>query len=291
MCCGLRITCQDGNVLFGRTLEFGLDLEYNLYANDKIKGVRASVKGQDDSYFTDGINRDGLVVMAFYFPEFIQYANQPLSGHVNIQSLQMVEYLLSNASTIDDVYRLCKNLIILNHVYKPVGIVFPLHWICCDKKGRCIVIECSNEHEKGKPTIYENRYGIMTNSPTFPEHLKIISSKEVNSLVPYNNGNGYIQGQEDDYSNGTGLIGLPGDYTSISRFVKLYVLQKYHRSPMNQREGINTLFHILNNFDIVKGLEITKDGKDVFTQYTIVYDLSSCNAFYKTYDILNIAKF
>ena len=83
---------------------------YNIYNDNRIKGIRASVAGQDDSYFTDGVNKHGIVAMAFYFPEFIQYSDSPLPGHVNIQSLQMVEYILSNASSIDDIVLLSHGL-------------------------------------------------------------------------------------------------------------------------------------------------------------------------------------
>jgi penicillin V acylase-like amidase (Ntn superfamily) len=288
MCCGIRIFCNDGKVVIGRTLEFGLELDYSIYTDDKIKGIKGSVKNEKDSYFTDGINKHGLTVMAFYFPSFIQYADKPLKNHINIQSLQMVEYLLTNATSIDDIYFLCEHIIILNHIYKPVGFVFPLHWLCCDKDGRCIVIECIS----GIPVIYENKYGVMTNSPTFPEHIQYIDNVDVQELSPYNSKEkAAIQGQHENYSNGTGLVGLPGDYSSISRFIKLYILQKFHRKPVCIHSGINTAFHILNNFDIIKGLEINDDGSDVFTQYTIVYQPSTLNAFYKTYHNQTIQTF
>jgi choloylglycine hydrolase len=286
MCCGIRIYCKDGTVVISRTLEFGVVLHYNHYHDGNIKGIKASVPGQQDSYFSDGMNKYGITVMAFYFPKFIQYSDYPVENHQNIQSLEMVGYLLSNAKSIEDIYQLCKKVVILNHIYKPLGIVFPLHWLCCDRQGRCIVIECVN----GKPFIYENPYGVMTNSPTFPEHIASISTKEVNALTPYNNGNAFLQGQSKGYSNGIGLIGLPGDYTSISRFVKLYILQKFHRQAQCKHDGLNISHHILNNFDIVKGLEINDDGKDIFTQYTISYT-STGEVFYKTYDDFTIKSF
>ena len=100
----------------------------------------------------------------------------------------------------------------------------------------------------------------------------------------------FLQGQSKGYSNGIGLIGLPGDYTSISRFVKLYILQKFHRQAQCKHDGLNISHHILNNFDIVKGLEINDDGKDIFTQYTISYT-STGEVFYKTYDDFTIKSF
>ena len=70
-----------------------------------------------------------------------------------------------------------------------------------------------------------------------------------------------------------------------------YVLQKFHDTPVCLHSGVNTAFHILNNFDIIKGLEINDDNYNVFTQYTIVYQPSTLTAFYKTYYNQNIQTF
>ena len=87
------------------------------------------------------------------------------------------------------------------------------------------------------------------------------------------------------------MLGLAGDMTSNSRFSRLFQYQKYHILDKTAKDGINTAFHILNNFDIVKGMVIDcTNGNDLieYTQYMIVYNLNQFNAHYKTYDDHNI---
>jgi penicillin V acylase-like amidase (Ntn superfamily) len=293
MCTGIRIISDDGKVFIARTLEFGMNVNYYNYEDDKIKGVKGFIKDKDDSYFIDGINKNGLVAMAFYFPKYIEYSNEIKKNYANLHSLQVVEFLLLNCKNIDDVKNISKKLNILNVVYKPVGFVFPLHWFVSDKFGNCVVIECV----KGNCVVYENDLGIMTNSPTFPEHLKSISLSGIQSLSPNNNrkkeliqARGIDIDLKDNYSAGTGLIGLPGDYSSISRFIRLYVLQKYSNTPKNFQEGLMQCFHILNNFDIVKGTVI-KEGNDEYTQYTVVYNSDNMEVYFKTYENQIISRF
>ena len=79
------------------------------------------------------------------------------------------------------------------------------------------------------------------------------------------------------------MIGLPGDFTSESRFERLFMFQKFHIQPENSKEGMNVIFHILNNFDIVKGYDVNTEGNFIFTQYTSVYNLTDFEGFMKTY--------
>lgn len=287
MCCGLRIICEDGKVLVSRTLEFGININYKSHKTENIKGVKGFINDPNDSYFIDGVNKDGLVVMAFYYQNYDEYSKLSKNGFYNLDSLQVVDFLLNNCKSIDDIKKISKKMNVLNTIYEPLGIVFPLHWFCSDKFGNCIVIEYKDE----KPVIYDNPFGIMTNSPTFPEHLKYLNLERVQKLSPKNNPQkADIQGKSidtilhPDYSNGTGMIGLPGDYSSISRFIKLYILQKFCKPPKCIHDGITTCLHILNNFDILKGTSLNNDNREIYTQYTIIYDPNSSEAYFKTYE-------
>ena len=195
--------------------------------------------------------------MAFYFTDYIQYSNVPVKGNVNLSSLEVTEFLLSNVKSIKDIYAITQKLTVLNKPYEPLGYIIPFHWFCVDKNGDCVVIECVN----GITMVYDNPYGIMANIPTFPEHVNTILNLPL------------------DYQ-------IPGDYTSRSRFIRLFALQENHFTPTNLLDGVNTTFHIMNSFDIVKG---TKYGSRFeYTQYIVVYDLQGINARYKTYNNQNI---
>jgi len=264
MCSGIRIICEDGTVLVSRTLEFGLVMDYKIYISRDIIGVKVG------DYFVDGINKYGLSAMAFYFPVYNEYSDSPVTGRTNLASYEVTNYILKNAKNVEDVKSIAKNIAVLNTIYEPQGIVLPLHWFCVDKTGKSVVIECV----KGDAKVYDNELGIMTNSPTYPEHLLTLQN-----YPKFSQENDH----EKTYSQGTGMIGLPGDFTSISRFVRLNVFQKFHDKPKNKKDGINTSFHILNNFDIVKGYIADKNNVE-FTQYTIVYNLTDFDGWFKTYE-------
>jgi penicillin V acylase-like amidase (Ntn superfamily) len=296
MCSGIRIISENGEVFVCRTLEFGINVNHFPYSDDKIKGMKGYINGntnKNDSYFIDGMNKNGLVVMAFYFPKYIEYNDIIKKDFVNLHSLELVEFLLHNCYNLDQVEKICNRVNILNMVYEPAGFVFPLHWFVCDKFGNSGVIECV----KGNTIFYKNPYGIITNSPTFPEHMKIVNSKKIQCFSNKNNlSRQKIQAEnlnielKSDYCAGTGMIGLPGDYTSISRFIKLYNLQKYAKVPKNFRETLNLSFHILNSFDIIKGMVDTGNNYE-YTQYTVVYNPDTMLVYFKTYENQIISRF
>jgi choloylglycine hydrolase len=219
--------------------------------------------------------------MAFYFSDYAEYSN-PVKNMTNLASMELVGFLLKTCSTIQDVISISPTICITNQKYDAMGITLPLHWFCTDKTGRSAVLECI----KGVPRVYENRYGVITNSPPFPDHVKGFEKLKRDTSLSSGGNNSKslaLQGQPDSYSLGTGLIGLPGDFTSISRFMRLASFGEMIAPPTCGHAGSNVVFHILNNFDIVKGMVVDDEGNQDFTQYTIVYDLSEKNVWIKTY--------
>ena len=257
-------------------MEFGLVLPYQIYQTPDVIGIHAH------GHVIDGINKHGLCVMAFYFPHYDDYIDIT-DKKDTIECLASVEvclYLLQRATNLDDVKELIQHFRVTNEIVKSFDQMFPLHWFCVDISGQALTLEAIS----GRLHAYDNNLGIITNSPTFPEHLEILVSSNALSLSNINNPN-------ITYSQGTGMLGLAGDMTSNSRFSRLFQYQKYHILDKTAKDGINTAFHILNNFDIVKGMVIDcTNGNDLieYTQYMIVYNLNQFNAHYKTYDDHNI---
>jgi choloylglycine hydrolase len=208
--------------------------------------------------------------MAFYFPNFIEYNDHPQQDKVNLPSWEVGKYFLEHATSVSDLKVLARQVNVLNTIYKQWNIVLPLHWFAADKTGACVTIEVV----KGEMRVYDNKVRVNTNAPTFPEHLETL--KHYQDLSPIDKPN--------SISLGSGAVGLPGDFTSKSRFVRLNFFNKYHNKPKDVHEGVNIAFHILNNFDIVKGYSIDpKNGSEDYTQYTVVYDLGGFQGFGKTY--------
>jgi choloylglycine hydrolase len=263
MCSGIKIICKDGTILLCRTLEFAHKFKYSTYVTEDMIAILG------DGIITDVLNKYGLCVMPFYYIDYDEYSDKEVSGNINISPIELAGYLAKNMKNIKDIKKAASKITVLNTIYKPWGIVPPLHWFCADKSGECAIIEVV----KGELIVQNNDLEICANAPSFP-----IQKYMLRNYPKFTN------------YNTSGLIGLPGDFGSLSRFARLNIFQKLHEKPKNVLDGVNTAFHILNNFDIVKGYVedhqsgSTGEGDFEFTQYTSVFDLTNFNAWSKTYD-------
>ncbi|APC25648.1 Amidase [Only Syngen Nebraska virus 5] len=272
MCSGLRVIADDGTVVVGRTLEFGENiLKFRKFVNGRIRGISTP-----DGKLLDGINKFGLVVMVFYFKNYAKYGC-PSQTKLNIKPTEVSLYLLENAKNIKEVAAIVPKLNVVHETFPPFTETPPMHWFVTDNSGKSVVLEPS---DNGKISLYENKMGIMTNSPTFPEHMSS-ATKALEHLSPISDPNAPSQG--------TGALGLPGDFSSESRFIRLAFFSQTVEIPRTSAGAVNTVFHVLNNFDIPKGVVASinmNTGKHVYekTIYTAVYNLKTKEIVFKDYN-------
>jgi choloylglycine hydrolase len=272
MCSGIRIISENGVIIVGRTLEFGQNiLKFKKFSKGNIKGISTP-----DGKILDAINQAGLVVFLFYFPKMARYGG-PRMDKLNIKPTDFASYLLEKAQTIDDVVDLLPKVNLIQELYPPFIGSPPVHWLITDASGKSIVLEPTGE---GEITAYENTLGIFTNSPSFPEHVRE-ANEALKKLSPLSNSNAISQG--------TGAVGLPGDFSSVSRFIRLAFFAENVVKPKNSADAINTIVHILNNFDIPIGAVASVDpktGKHEYetTLYTSYYNVTSRQILYKDYN-------
>lgn len=306
-CTGISIKTQDKNFIQGRTIEYG---ESNL--NSKIvvspRGKQFTSLTPDgkenglkwiskygfvgatvviDKFIGEGINEKGLNAGLFYFPHYgsLEKYNQKYSNK-SVADMELVTWILSNFSSVDEVIKEIKNIKIVNIGFDEKGKPLPTaHWRVSDSFGKNIVIEIINN---GEIKIYENKIGVLTNSPDYPWHIK-----NLNNYVNLHTGNApsFEINEEKLFSfgAGTGALGLPGDITPPSRFIRAFFYLTSIDNPENSQIAINKAFHILNNFDIPIEIEFPKEyknhiPKDILsaTQWTAVSDLNNRCFYYKT---------
>jgi choloylglycine hydrolase len=158
----------------------------------------------------------------------------------------------------------------------------PFHLIVHDLAGRCVVIE----FVEGKTKVFENPVGVITNSPTFDWHLTNL--RNYVKLTPTNAPPLAIgKAKFGPLGEGSGMLGLPGDYTPPSRFVRAVALSQAANPPRDADDAVNTAFHLLDNFDIVKGVVRAEQSGRIandHTQWTSAADLKNHRYFYRTYD-------
>lgn len=301
-CTGVELKSQDGDYINGRTLEFGIPINvvvmviprnYSFTGTlpDNSNGLSykskyAVVGGSLDNGIEvqDGLNEAGLSVGAFYFPGYASYATPTAQNKSKALSpVQFPTWLLTQFANVDEVKAaLAKSqAVIVPTTYQAWGIVPPLHYVVYDKTGKSIVIEPLN----GKLVVYDNPIGVMTNSPTFDWHMANL--RNYVNLSPNNVNPIQIQGVEiAPFSQGSGLLGIPGDFTSPSRFVRAAFYTLAAAPQANAQQEVLEAFHILNQFDIPMGaVRATQNGQVTpeYTMFTVVKDPNNLNYYYRTY--------
>ena len=151
MCTGIFIKTKDGKFIFARTLEFGVYLNWKQVCTHKIKGTIGHFTNIKKGFMTDGLNTDGLMVGTFFYPHNDnQYPKEKDPTKINIETGDINLYLLENCKSVEDVASLVPQLHVLETNLN--GELFSLHWMVCDKSGKCIVLVMHNKQLQ----IYDN---------------------------------------------------------------------------------------------------------------------------------------
>ncbi len=290
MCTALSLKTKDH--YFGRTL----DLEYSY--NEKITvtprrfrfGFR-HVKEADEHYamigmsavvngyplYYEAVNENGLCMAGLNFPGNAFYENVREDKEC-VASFEFIPYVLGSCSDVREAEIRLKNIAIVSDDFAPELPATPLHWLISDGE-RNIVIEPMREGLK----IYNDPYGVLTNNPPFDKQL--FSLNNYCNLSPCEVFGGFSEKASlERYSRGMSAIGLPGDVSSQSRYVRTVFTKLNSVSSDSDEESVGRFFHILGTVEQVKGCVVLDDGKCEKTVYT-----SCCNAtegvyYYTTYD-------
>ncbi|MBE6798275.1 MAG: choloylglycine hydrolase family protein [Ruminococcaceae bacterium] len=240
-------------------------------------GMATAVDGYPLYY--DAANEKGLSIAGLNFPGNAFY-NEPKSDGLNVSPFELIPYLLSQCASVLEALELLKNINLENRNFNEKYPLTPLHWILSDKE-RSIVIEPLKEGLK----IYENPVGVLTNNPRFELQL--------NNLQNYLNLSNSTPENRYDlptplYSKGLGAFGLPGDGSSLSRFVRAAFFKKHSVCDNDTESRINQFFRILSTVAQPKGAITTDDGNYHITVYSSCMDLDSGIYYYSTYENLQI---
>ena len=307
-CTGIKLIAEDGSLVHGRTLEFGIDLDlyaamiprgYSFRATTPL-GVGLRYKSKysaigsaffEEQLILDGVNEKGLSIGTFYFPGFAGYT--PTTKDNQSKSLSPIDFpnwILTQFDSVNEVREALQYVVIAPTVALEWGATPPpFHYIVFDKDGNCLVIEPLG----GALITYDNELGTFTNSPNFDWHLTNL--RNYIHLSTYNATPVSINGLVfNALGQGSGMTGLPGDFTPPSRFIRAAIFSAAATPAKNANAAIFQLFHILNQFDIPFGLVKDKTGDIIhseYTQATTAIDPSSNRYYFKTYNNQEIKLF
>jgi len=305
-CTQFVLVAKDGSVVIARTMEFGAEMDSHILTSPVGTSFDSPTPTADSggvswtskySYIKmdffgskltlDGMNEHGLSAGFLYLPGYTKYQSVPEGGDKNaLMYLYVGDWVLGNFSTIEEVKTAIKDVYVFAKptTYGAIkDVVFPVHMIVADGKGKSIVIEWVD----GKTNIYDNPHGVLTNSPEFPWHLDNI--KNYVNISPHAPEPLTIDGiTYNAAGQGSGAMGIPGDFTPPSRFIKITYLAKSVFPVATGEATVNLADHIVNNVDIPTGAVLGEKGeKDDMpdkTQWTVIKDLTNKKLYFKSYE-------
>ena len=285
--------CEKGKYgLFGRTLDlecsysesvavtprnFKLDFLYEgtLCSHTAIIGI-AHVSGGIPLYY-DAMNEEGVFAAGLNFPGNAVY-NEVKEGFFNVASFEFITFVLTKCRSVAEARELLLKTNITCDSFAEKLPATPLHFIVADKHD-CITVEPLKEGLK----IYDNPFGVLTNNPPFDFHtVNIANFASLSSTSPENKLCPEVELPR--YSRGMGAIGLPGDYSSPSRFARATFVKNHTAHGADEMGEVNRFFHIMDTVSVPLGCVKTDEGLDVLTVYTSCASAESGRYFYTTYE-------
>ncbi len=265
-------------VITPRNFEIKMRCEMPIQSHYAMIGM-ATVVDEFPLYY-EATNEKGVSMAGLNFPENAVY-NSFAESKANVTPFEFLPWILAQCSCIDEAKALLDKINLVNIDFSEQLPLSPLHWMISDKKCSIAV-----EPLKDGLKIYDNPFEILTNNPPFEYHYTNVSNymglstshatSQFEERIPMKNN-----------SLGMGALGLPGDFSSASRFVKALFVKENSVSEPNEESNVNQFFHILNSVAMPKGCVWGMDSFE-YTRYS-----SCCNAhkgiyYYTTYDHLEI---
>lgn len=304
-CTDFKLTAKDGTLLITRSMEFGQDLQSNVRTSPRGRVVITTtpnnkpglgwtakygyiyIDGFNVDASFDGMNETGLTFEFLYLPGETQYQTIPAGKDKQAIPYSLFgDWVLANFKTIDEVKAALNNVYVSNQVIPQIGnATLPAHASIYDASGKGIVVEFYNE----KINVFDN-IGIMTNSPKYDWHVtnlrNYINLSAINANAITKNGITY-----DSVGQGSGAVGLPGDASPPSRFVKIAFMQKNVFMAQNAGDLVNLAEHIINNVDLPSGYVqsvISGQTETDITQWVVFKDITHKMFYYRTYNDMTL---
>jgi len=294
-CTGIRLHTDDNSIIYARTLEWRKNLnpyaiviphhtDYIGTSTDNRPGLNWTTKHTivgitigKRPHLIDGINACGLGVGLFSFRDDVEYAAPTSNTTYDLAPWELVTYFLSTCASVDEVIQKVVTINVVPVFLEDVDEVPPLHYIVHDSYGNCIVLEHTHQNIK----IYDNPFGVMTNSPNFDWHMTNLHA--------------YLHPAFDDHKTShvnllknlheTYALGLPSDFSSPSRFIRAAIYTLCTPTPSDGLSGVMHAFHILNQFDIPKGsFRTNQHDYYTYTHWTSAANLTEKKYYFRTYE-------
>lgn len=285
-------TYKTADFYFGRTLDYEFSYGDEVAITPRNYPFHFSDMGDMESHYAiigmacvaegyplyyDAVNEKGLGMAGLNFVGNAVCKDRQ-DGKDNVAQYEFISWILSQCATVKQARELLGRINISNTTFNDKLPLAQLHWLIADS-AEAVTVEAVEEGVK----IYDNPVGVLTNNPPFPEQMSALNNYM--HLSVKSPANTFAPGLDlKRYSRGMGAIGLPGDLSSQSRFVRVAFTKMNSVSGDGEKESVSQFFHILGSVDQQRGCCVLDDGKCEITLYT-----SCCNAsrgvyYYTSYD-------
>lgn len=308
-CTSFVLKSGDGSPIYGRTMEFGVETKSgvslipagfsysagtgaaNAMSWTAKHNVIAMSAFDDPELVSDGMNNVGLAGGILYFPGYADYAESSTeTENSEIAPGDFLYWALSNFSTVEEVKQAVAagEVTVIGVKLDALGAVPPFHYTLHDKNGNSIVIEPVG----GELKIFDNPTSIMTNSPGFEWH--ITNLRNYVNLSPVNKDSAEaLEKTVNSFGQGSGWLGLPGDPTPPSRFIRAASFVASVKTGETADDALRATEHVLNNFDIPVGWiqpgaaqQGSEDSADDYTQWSVMADIKNGTYYVRSHDAM-----
>ena len=293
MCTGIRFSDNNGNMYFGRNLDWSVGYGQKVVITGRKYELESAFLGKVSAkyaligmgiveegiplYFDCG-NEAGLAVAGLNFPGYAIFEESEVPGKTNIAAYEFPLWVAMNFSSVDEAEKALREVAI---VAKPVNDKFPvsqLHWIIGDAE-RSIVVEYT---AKGME-IFDNDTDVLANQPGFLWHRENLRNyMNLQSDMPESVD--WQKAELKPFGSGSLMRGIPGDYYSTSRFVRVAYLNSHYPAKETEAENVSRLFHTLAGVAMIDGAAKMADGMYEKTIYTGGFSAKTNTYYYNTYE-------
>ncbi len=231
---------------------------------------------EDYPLYYDATNEKGLSMAGLNFPGNAVYKSM-IEGTDNVTPFEFIPWIVGQCATVKEAREKLSRLNLLNECFNARLPLSPLHWMISDREESIVV-----EPVKEGLQVYDNPVGVMTNNPTFDYHLKNLPNYM--SLSSQDPKNSFAEDLKLVlYCRGMGGLGLPGDLSSASRFVRAAFTKWNSVSGESESESVSQFFHILGSVSMQRGCCMENQGYEV-TLYTSCCNVDQGIYYYTTYE-------
>ena len=286
------VTFKNGDFYFGRTLDyefsygeqivitprlFPLPFRHTKDLNDHFAIIGMAYVSDGYPLYYDAINEKGLCMAGLNFVGNAHY-EKVKKGKDNIAQFEFIPWVLSRCENLESARKLLLNINLVDTPFSPSLPIAELHWVIADSSG-AITVESTRDGLK----VYDNPVGVLTNNPPFNEQMFNLNNyMHLSPKQPKNSFSSAIN--LTHYSRGMGGLGLPGDLSSQSRFVRASFVKLNSLAEQNEKASVGQFFHILNSVNQTRGCCVLENGKYEITIYSSCSNASKGIYYYTTYN-------